>query len=235
MKDVSEFRLEGRFLDFVIKDGYKLKGLLLETSEGECYVKLAKHLRMALDWRLQKGTWLQVVGEKKYDLKTGEVKLKAYQVMAAQIEARRQGDKETREETISLSSSFSTSPRADVPISSSSEVRTKKSSILVCQKSDCMKRGGRQLCQALEAAVSERGLESEVTIRGTGCMKNCKAGPNLVMPDKTRYSRIHAAQVPALIDKHFPPQSADSQQNRENEVILPIAKLTDTDGFLPNS
>ncbi|KYC37449.1 (Fe-S)-binding protein [Scytonema hofmannii PCC 7110] len=206
MTEVSEFRLEGRFLDFVIKDGYKLKGLLLETSEGECYVKLDKHLRVAFDFRLQKGTWLQVLGEKKHDLKTGEVKLKAYQVMAARIESRRQEDKGTREETISLSSSFSTSPRADVPVSSSSEVRTKKATILVCQKSDCMKRGGKQLCQALEASVSERGLESEVTVKGTGCMKDCKAGPNLVMPDKSRYSRIQAAQVPALMDKHFSPQ-----------------------------
>ncbi|MUH01378.1 (2Fe-2S) ferredoxin domain-containing protein [Scytonema sp. UIC 10036] len=231
MTEVSEFRLEGRFLDFVIKDGYKLKGLLLETSEGECYVKLAKHLRVAFDWRLQKGTWLQVLGEKKHDLKTGEVKLKAYQVMAAQVETREQGGKGTREETISLSSSFSKSPRADVPMSSSHEVRTKKATILVCQKSDCMKRGGKQLCQAIEASVSARGLESEVTIKGTGCMKNCKAGPNLVMPDKTRYSRIQAAQVPALMDKHFSPQSADS----DNEAILPVAKLTDTDGYLPTS
>ena len=39
--EVTEFCLEGRFLDFVIKDGYKLKGLLLATAEGECYVKLA--------------------------------------------------------------------------------------------------------------------------------------------------------------------------------------------------
>ncbi|MFN7658482.1 MAG: (2Fe-2S) ferredoxin domain-containing protein, partial [Dolichospermum sp.] len=28
---VTEFCFEGRFLDFVIKDGYKLKGLLLWT------------------------------------------------------------------------------------------------------------------------------------------------------------------------------------------------------------
>ena len=61
---------------------------------------------------------------------------------------------------------------------------------MVCQKSDCMKRGGKAVCQALEAALSDRGLEDQVTIKGTGCMKNCKAGPNLVMPDKTRYSRI---------------------------------------------
>jgi (2Fe-2S) ferredoxin len=67
-----------------------------------------------------------------------------------------------------------------------------------------MKRGGKALCQALESELRNSGLADSVTIKGTGCMKNCKAGPNLVMPDKTRYSRIKAEQVPMLIDKHFP-------------------------------
>jgi len=62
--ETTAFCLEARFLDFMIKDGYKLKGLLLATPDGECYVKLAKHLRVAFDWRLPRGTWLQVVGEK---------------------------------------------------------------------------------------------------------------------------------------------------------------------------
>ncbi|GAB1538021.1 hypothetical protein NUACC21_06770 [Scytonema sp. NUACC21] len=232
---VSEFSLEGQFLDFVIKDGYKLKGLLLNTSEGECYVKLAKHLRIAFDLRLPKGTWLQVVGEKKHDLKTGEVKLKAYQVMAASVDKKMGRLKDAENQFIPASSSFSVSPRADVPVSPSSAAKTKKATILVCQKSDCMKRGGKQVCQALEAAISARGLESEVTIKGTGCMKDCKAGPNLVMPDKSRYSRINAAQVPALMDKHFSTCDVDSTQGNKSEVIPPIASLTDTNGHLPTS
>jgi len=35
-------------------------------------------------------------------------------------------------------------------------------------------------------------------------MKQCKAGPNLVMPNKTRYSRIAASEIPKIIDQHFP-------------------------------
>ncbi len=199
--EMTEFCLEGRFLDFVIKDGYKLKGLLLATSEGECYIKLAKHLRVAFDWRLPPGTWLQVVGEKKCDRKTGEVKLKAQRVMAGRSELGTRGE------------SF--------PVSSSSEAKAqpKKATILMCQKSDCMKRGGKAVCQALQSALSDRGLEDQVTIKATGCMKNCKAGPNLVMPDKTRYSRIQAAQVPALIDKHF---AADQDQDNAREVTSPM-------------
>ncbi|MBW4431799.1 MAG: (2Fe-2S) ferredoxin domain-containing protein [Pelatocladus maniniholoensis HA4357-MV3] len=190
--ETTAFCMEARFLDFVIKDGYKLKGLLLATPDGECYVKLAKHLRAGFDWRLPRGTWLQVVGEKKCDRKTGEVKFKAERILAASFESHRYAENLTPPPQQSTTSSIE-----------QSKPKVAKSTILVCQKSDCMKRGGKQVCQAIQAAMSDRGLEDQVTIKGTGCMKNCKAGPNLVMPDKTRYSRIKAAQVPALIDKHF--------------------------------
>jgi (2Fe-2S) ferredoxin len=50
--------------------------------------------------------------------------------------------------------------------------------------------------------LSDRDL-TQVTIKGTGCMKQCKAGPNIVMPDKTRYSRIRPQDIPNLVDKHF--------------------------------
>ncbi len=190
---VTEFCFEGRFLDFVIKDGYKLKGLLLGTSEGECYIKLAKHLRSAFDLRLAKGTWLQVVGTKLYNAKKDQVTLVAERVMAA-------------------SSNMGT-VAAQIPVKTKP---AKTQTILVCQKSDCMKRGGKTLCQALESELINNGLEDSVTIKGTGCMKNCKAGPNLVMPDKTRYSKIQAVQVPALIDRHF---SWESQEKSENITV----------------
>jgi (2Fe-2S) ferredoxin len=47
-------------------------------------------------------------------------------------------------------------------------------------------------------------------------MKNCKAGPNLVMPDKTRYSKIKSEQVPALIDRHF---SGESQEKADDMTV----------------
>ena len=191
-KETSEFCLEGRFLEFVIKDGYKLKGLLLGTSEGDRYIKLAKHLRVAFDLRLPPGTWLQIVGEKQYDTKTGEVKLKAERIMACLKEVER------REEVLPAI--------AEKPKENKKEKPVKSNSILVCQKSSCMKRGGKKLCQAIAASISERGLEDQVAIKGTGCMKKCKAGPNLIMPDKTRYTKIQAEQVSTVMDKHFGPK-----------------------------
>jgi (2Fe-2S) ferredoxin len=203
----SEFCLEGRFINFVIKDGYKLKGLLIETLEGESYVKLAKHLRAAFDLRLPQGTWLQVVGQKKHDLKNGKVILKAERVMAARDEIGKNHRITSVQELPSIHDHTKAKPAKT------------KATILVCQKSDCMKRGGKEVCQALEAALSDRGLEDKVTIKGTGCMKNCKAGPNLVMPDKTRHSRIPAAQIPSLIDKHFPGNTPEEHLPNNQHII----------------
>ncbi|WP_341526519.1 (2Fe-2S) ferredoxin domain-containing protein [Nostoc sp. UHCC 0302] len=219
--EVSEFCLEGIFLDFVIKDGYKLKGLLLGTPEGERYVKLAKHLRGAFDLRLPAGTWLQVVGYKKYDLKHDKITLKAERVMAA----RRSEDGIVEDAKRGGVSSIE--PPKESALVDQAKVKPAKSkaTILVCQKSDCMKRGGKAVCQALEAALSDRGLEDQVTIKGTGCMKNCKAGPNLVMPDKTRYSRIQAGQVPSLMNKHFADSSPEQIPEKSKEAGIAYGKL----------
>jgi NADH:ubiquinone oxidoreductase 24 kD subunit len=198
--EVTEFCLEGRFLDFVIKDGYKLKGLLLllGTSEGECYIKLAKHLRSAFDLRLPQGTWLQVVGTKQYNAKKDQLTLVAEQVMAA-----------------------NSNTGIVVEQSLAKTKKSKVQTILICQKSDCMQRGSKALCQALEFELKNNGLENSVAIKGTGCMKNCKSGPNLVMPDKTRYSKIKAEQVPVLINKHFSGEIREKVDNSQVQEIYP--------------
>ena len=175
-EQVSQFSIQGRFLGFDFEDGYKLKYLLLGTSEGECCIKLCKELRTNFELRLTPGDWLQVLGEKKLD-RDGRLKLKAQQVIPA-------------------TDHTETATVKEIPVKN-------KASILVCQKSDCMKRGGKAVFQALQAALNAHGLEDQVTIKGTGCMKNCKAGSNLVMPDKTRHSRIQAVQIPTLIEKHL--------------------------------
>jgi (2Fe-2S) ferredoxin len=72
--------------------------------------------------------------------------------------------------------------------------------ILVCGKSDCWKRGGKEVCQALKKTLQEQGLEQHVAIVKTGCMDRCKAGPNIVvMPSKVRHTRVQPSAVPALV------------------------------------
>jgi (2Fe-2S) ferredoxin len=122
------------------------------------------------------GEWLQVSGTRQANPMTGQVKLKA----------------------TALTISRPCSPVATKP--------KKTETILVCQKSDCCKLGAKAIAAALTHEIEAQGLGNQVTVKGTGCMKRCKAGPNIVMPDKTRYTKISAKAVPAIIEEHFTPQ-----------------------------
>ncbi|KAM3107655.1 (2Fe-2S) ferredoxin domain-containing protein [Phormidesmis sp. 146-33] len=190
-KSQSAFRLEGRFLGYIVEDGYKIKQLRLATADGECFIKLSKEARAKLGRVLIPGDWVSVEGTKKVELESEFAKLKAYSVVPI------------------------------VPTDAMKpEIQPSKSkaNILVCQKSGCMKRGGKAVCQALETALGDRGLD-DVTIKGTGCMKNCGQGPNVVMPGKARYCKISAKEIPALVDKHFP----KVKLIEEVRVLQPIA------------
>ena len=187
---VSTFNLEGQFLEFVLKDSYKIKYMRVATSEGESWIELSKQARASLlGHALIPGDWIQVCGQKKYKSASDKLKLKADRVTpAARSDAARLAPVKAKPAKV-------------------------KARVLVCQKSDCRKRGGDRLCQALEATLRSRGLEEYVEIQKTGCLKKCKAGPNVVvMPDKTCYSRISPTEMPALIDKHF--SSATSRGDR---------------------
>jgi (2Fe-2S) ferredoxin len=187
-KQVSEFSLEGEILNLILEDGYKLKYLRISCDRGvEFMVKLCKELRASLSLVLTPGLRVQIVGEKEHNLKNGKIKLKAYSLKLSG--SNNQGSKDL--------------DRTNAPQTPKAPAKT-KTKILVCQKSDCQKRGGAAVCKALENALNSRGLAEQVTVQGTGCLKQCKAGPNIVvMPDKARYSRIKPAEIPAIIDKHF--------------------------------
>ena len=209
-KQVSEFNLEGEILSLVIEDGCQLKYLRISTARKvEYLVKLRKELRSFLGPVLTPGLRVKVAGERELNLKNGKIKLKARSLTLAGGNNDRLPE---QQDFTSVPGEFVTSdsaigktefspPEADRTVKARAKTQTK---ILVCQKSDCQKRGAATVCKALENALNSRGLEEEVTVQGTGCLKQCKAGPNIVvMPDKTRYSRIAPAEVPAIIDKHF--------------------------------
>lgn len=227
-KEVSEFSLEGQIVGSILEDGYKLSYLRIAAASGEEYVvKISKELRKRSQPETsplfpiaKRGLAVRVVGEKKLNLDNGKTKLKAYSITPL-IGGNFQATKPRSFEDISIEKlasalSVSCGDRSPVvsyqgeDVDSAKKVTPKancpqaKAKILVCQKSDCQKRGGRAICQALETALSDRGLEDHVTIQGTGCLKQCKAGPNIIlMPDKTRYSRIEPAKIPGIIEKHF--------------------------------
>ncbi|MGG6293444.1 (2Fe-2S) ferredoxin domain-containing protein [Leptolyngbya sp. AN02str] len=184
------FQLEGRLLELVKKDGYKVRGLRLATATGELYIKLSKEARASCRHVLTPGDWLQLVGTQSLDYEDGTIKFKAVHIgLGAMPLVQPPG--QTAE---------------SVPPAPAAKRETVKSKpcILVCQKSDCCKRGGKAVMAALQAELGDRQLDEHVTIKGTGCMKQCKAGPHVVMPDKTRYTRIRPDEVAHVVDRHFP-------------------------------
>ncbi len=177
---VLEFRLEGRFIGFVSDFEEKPKRIRVATAEGEYWIKLSKELRSTIGEVLEPGAWVQISGEQKLKYKTGELKLKAFQVSVMAP---------TNQES-------ACPPPATAPQT--------KACVMVCQKSSCCKRGAGEVVRAVTESLRDRGLEDQVTIKGTGCMKQCKSGPCMVfLPDKARYSGVAPKEIPKLIEKHF--------------------------------
>ncbi len=223
---VSPFYLEGHFVGFVGDFGEKPKRIRVAVADGELYIKLAKELRYSLREVLQPGDRIQILGEKKLKYKTGELKLKAFEVkLAAPVKqqsmkglGRRDWGVETKDRekvveelsaspqlppSLSFSHSPTLTPQSSVntpPVA----VPKSKACVMVCQKSSCRKRGADAVCQALTESLQEHGLEDQVAIKGTGCMKQCKQGPCVVfMPDKSRYIGVETGQIDKLVEKHF--------------------------------
>jgi NADH:ubiquinone oxidoreductase subunit E len=205
-KQVSDFSLEGEILSLIFKDGCKLKYLRISSDRGvEYLVKLCKELRESIGQNLTQGLRVKVAGEKELNFKNGKIKLKARSLqLAIDTQAQKQLDFTNARHTSELASSIEPSSNYRTASQTATAPAKTKAKILVCQKSDCQKRGGAAICKALENALNSQGLEGQVTVQGTGCLKQCKAGPNIVlMPDKTRYSRIAPTEISALIEKHF--------------------------------
>jgi len=180
--------LEGEIRDVFAKGG-KLKYLKIATSESLELVQLSKKLRKTFRPVAIPGSVVRLSGERKIELKKGQVKLKADRLVLVSKSGA------TTESNAVIEADFG---------AEKSPGSQKKAKILVCQKSGCHKRGAGGVCKALEAALGDRGLEEQVTIQKTGCLKKCKAGPHIVMmPNKERYSKIDPQEIPELIEKHF--------------------------------
>lgn len=191
---VSDFSYEGKFLGFTALDGYKLKYLRLSAPDRDYMIKIPKEQRLELYRSLQPGDLIQCAGEQKLNLATGECKLKAYTISKLAAESPLQS------EIIHLHGNV-----RDLNGSYSHKQQTKSSikplvNVLVCQKSDCAKRGSGQVCSALMNALEQQDLADYVKVKGTGCMKHCKSGPHVVvMPDKSRYSHVKVGQIQEIV------------------------------------
>ncbi|SRR5579883_3197458 len=182
-----KFDFEGQFLGFVSDDG-RLKYMRLKVLSEDVYVKLPQALRLTLEKVLQPGEPIWVTGIGSLDRHAHALKLKATQI-------------------IRLTERNPPAPPVDplplpLPHPTKSNLKSKpKVKVLVCQKSGCLKRGGKGLYEALGQEICDRSLEQHVTIERTGCLKCCSAAPGLtIMPGNHRYKNVRLKTLPQIVD-----------------------------------
>lgn len=174
---VSEFTIVGQLKDFTISSKARVKYLHLSTAEAEYSIKVAKEQKTILSQHLTPGCWLKITGMKKHELHKEQVKYKAYRI-------------ELLAEHLPNTLTTST-PR--------------KVKVLFCQSSNCWKKGGKTACEILQAELRSQGIEDRVEIKTSGCLKQCKQAPNLIiMPGGNRYSRVRPKNISRLISQYLP-------------------------------
>ena len=172
---VTSFNFKGKLSKIAYKQK-KIKYLKLETEQGKYWIKISKQLSKQLAG-LSPGCQLEVDGKAK------RVAVVAPEALATLPKV--------KTKTVSLL------PLFDSKIKS-------KAKVLICQKSNCWKKGGQKVCAEIESILSDRGLTKEIPIQKTGCLKQCKKAPALVMmPDKARYNQVKPKQVAKMVEKHL--------------------------------
>ncbi|MGQ9865431.1 MAG: (2Fe-2S) ferredoxin domain-containing protein [Pseudanabaenaceae cyanobacterium] len=160
------------FLGFALSPDFKLKYLRLQSATGEFTVKLPKHLR---------GEAVRVL--------TAPVSLQLWLMPAGD----RPGFKVQE---------FAILPTAVPPPMwppSPTPVPTPKPVLAVCNRGSCRKRGSEALCQALQEAIAEGNAGDRLELRITGCLKGCKEGPTIELPDGTRKTGCQPGDARMLI------------------------------------
>ncbi|GFE71191.1 (2Fe-2S) ferredoxin domain-containing protein [Chroococcus sp. FPU101] len=180
-EQVQDFQVQAQLIGFVIKDGYKIKYVRVNISDWEYWIKPEKEIRTTLNTAIAPGTHLEITGQSEW--KSGKLKLNASSIIVLDSQ-KRLPEAVTKTET--------------------TPAKTNKACVMICQKSTCWKRGGQEVCQAIENTIHEQGLTEQVQVKLTGCLKQCKNGPNvIIMPDKARYSNVRPQEIGFLFDKHF--------------------------------
>lgn len=170
----SSYRIEGEFLGFL---AYKY----IQVRVGECIIpiKLAKELRETIGQELETGDRISVFLEQKGS-GLGSLKLKSDRVEKLEGE---------------LKSSITESP---------STKKNLTGKVLVCRKSSCAKRGGKQLYRALVDTLQQLGLQERVTIQLTDCQKQCKQAPSLILiPGRVKHAYVHPNNLKNLLKAHY--------------------------------
>ncbi len=177
--NASSFCVVGQFLGYELK-GHKIYRVHLQQGHDEYRLKLSSGarddlLRAALDGNLQVGDWMRVSGLQEVDCKKG-LKLKAHSLS-------RCGEPKKKSK-------------------SSFQGKSKPVKVLVCQKSNCRKRGGKAVLKQLQKVAGDRKFNKEISIKSSGCMGKCSKGPSMMI-GKTKYRKVKAAKASRLVAQYL--------------------------------
>jgi (2Fe-2S) ferredoxin len=198
---VASFKLIGK-LSKISDQQQKIKYLKLTTEAGKYWIKIPRQLRKQLP-SLSLGCELEVQGKIKEDLKTGKTKYKAQMVVIIAPETLNKQNDTKIKSKIKSNKSVSLRPVLDAKSRSKPQAKS-KSKVLICHKSNCWKKGGQEVCAAIESILKDYHLTEEISIKQTGCLNQCKKAPALVMmPDKARYNKVQPKQVGEIVEKHL--------------------------------
>jgi (2Fe-2S) ferredoxin len=180
----STYQIEGEFLGFIPKPGGELKYIQVQVAERIIPIKLAKELRETLARKLVEGDRLSIFLEQTSYGQGRKLKLKTDKVLI-----------------------LGSQDQLPVPLPSSTpsfSQQKQKEKVLLCRKSSCSKQGGQELYSVLQATLKQLGLQDRVSIELTGCQKQCKKAPSIIlMPGKVKYSKVNPHKLASLLKAHY--------------------------------
>ena len=66
-----------------------------------------------------------------------------------------------------------------------------------------LKHGGKNLLSKLEKTISKQGLQDQVIIKTSGCLKRCSKAPNCILEmAKNKYSEVNLNKITSLLGKY---------------------------------
>ncbi len=183
---ISEFTAIGELQDISLKSDGRVKYLLLSTEEGEYSIKVQKDQPKSLGKQLKLGSKLKVKGMLKQKVEKEKSEYKAFSVELL--------DPPTVEQ----------SPQVEISTVKSTKSKQKKARVLICKKSNCWNKGGKEVYQQLKSELENKGIADQVEIKTTGCLKKCKKAPNMVvLPDKKQYVKVKPKQISTIVEEHL--------------------------------
>lgn len=211
----DRFCLLGRFIAFVPGEKSPYQGLSLETVPSKDalnpsfpadltdlvvrQIVLGKDLRQMMYRYLVPDDWVRVVGKQVMNKRSGQMEWKAAEVSKlspSQINSQISQVAAQREALINR-------PK-NGPAKTSSTPQPIR--VLICQKSDCRQRGSESVMRAIadtiqksSSANTEAGSPAKIITQATGCLKRCKAGPNMVLLPGGSHSYVTPEKARSII------------------------------------